>query len=109
MLQYGGKTRLVVVDRTVELPNEQGFGFDELLRVDDEKNMITRAVQVKRRYRRAFDNEGNRIVEGIELIKTFRVLDGIAGTEFPTSTVKSQLRLTRPGPGQLETGPTTIV
>jgi hypothetical protein len=89
-----GKTELLVVKRSVEVPNERGFGFDELLRVDD--LLLTRAVQVKRRYRRSFDERGNRVVEGLEIVKTFRVLDGIAGTEFPTSTIKSQIRMVRP-------------
>ena len=89
--------RIEVVDRSVEIPNDQGFGFDELLRIDDGTTLnIIRAVQIKRRFRRAFDGDGNRVVEGLELVKTFRVLDGIAGTEYPTSTVKSQLTLTRP-------------
>lgn len=88
------KVKLVVVKRSVEVPSDQGFGFDELLRVED--GTTTRAVQVKRRYRRAYDDQGNRVVEGLEIMKTYRVLDGIAGTEFPTSTVKSQIRLVRP-------------
>ena len=95
LLQYGpSKTKLSVVKRSVEIPTDRGFGFDELLRVEDQ--MVTRAIQVKRRYRRSFDENGNRVVEGLEITKTFRVLDGIAGTEFPTSTIKTQLRLTRP-------------
>ncbi len=93
-LEFGNKVKLVVVRRSVEVPSDQGFGFDELLRVED--GATTRAVQVKRRYRRAFDNQGNRVVEGLEIMKTYRVLDGIAGTEFPTSTVKSQIQLVRP-------------
>ena len=36
------------------------------------------------------------VVEGLEIVKTYRVLDGVAGIEFPTSTTKSTLRLTRP-------------
>lgn len=91
-LEYD-KTRVTVVKRTVEPPSDQGFGFNELYRIDD--GLVTRAVQVKRRYRRAFDDSGNRVVEGLEIMKTFRVLDGVAGTEMPTSTTKSQLRLTR--------------
>lgn len=93
-LEFDNKVKLVVVKRSVEVPSDQGFGFDELLRVED--GATTRAVQIKRRYRRAFDEQGNRVVEGLEIMKTFRVLDGIAGTEFPTSTVKSQIRLVRP-------------
>jgi hypothetical protein len=91
-LQYD-KTRVTVVKRTVEPPSDEGFGFNELYRIDD--GLVTRAAQVKRRYRRAYDPEGNRVVEGLEIMKTFRVLDGIAGTEKPTSTTKSQIRLTR--------------
>lgn len=93
-LEFENKVKLIVVKRSVEVPSEKGFGFDELLRVED--GSTTRAVQIKRRYRRAFDDQGNRVVEGLEIMKTFRVLDGIAGTEFPTSTVKSQIRLVRP-------------
>jgi len=52
---------------------------------------------VQRRFRRAFGKDGSRIVEGLEIVKTFRVMDGIAGTEMPTSTTKSSLRLARPG------------
>ena len=94
VLEFDSKVKLVVVKRSVEPPTDKGFGSDELIRVED--GVTTRAIQVKRRYRRAFDDQGNRVVEGLEIIKTFRVLDGIAGTEFPTSTIKSQIRLVRP-------------
>jgi hypothetical protein len=93
VLRYGS-TKLIVVRRSVEVPNDDGFGFDELIRVDD--GIVTRAVQVKRRYRRGFDDSGNRVVDGLEILKTFRVLDGIAGIEFPTSTTKSRIRQMRP-------------
>mmetsp|Transcript_5157 Transcript_5157/g.10799 ORF Transcript_5157/g.10799 Transcript_5157/m.10799 type:complete len:258 (-) Transcript_5157:1957-2730(-) len=93
-LAYDGRVELVVVKRSVEVPTDQGFGFNELIRVGD--GTTTRAVQIRRRYRRSFDEQGNRVVEGLEIMKTFRVLDGIAGTEFPTSTVKSQIRMVRP-------------
>jgi hypothetical protein len=89
-----GNAKLIVVRRSVEVPNDNGFGFDELSRVDD--GIVTRCVQVKRRYRRGFDDRGNRVVDGLEIVKTFRVLDGIAGIEYPTSTTKSRIRLTRP-------------
>ncbi|KAL3924161.1 MAG: hypothetical protein SGARI_006088, partial [Bacillariaceae sp.] len=72
-LQYD-KFRIAVVQRKVEVPSDQGFGFNELYRIDD--GLVSRAVQVKRRYRRAFDDAGNRVVEGLEIMKTFRVLDG---------------------------------
>lgn len=88
------KIKLTVKSRSVELPSAKGFGFNELIRI--EEGPYTRAVQVKRRYRRAFDDNGLRMVEGLEIVKTFRVLDGIAGTEMPTSTVKSTIRLRRP-------------
>lgn len=92
---------IVVVQRKIELPSEKGFGFNELYRITSSAggifgdNKVQRAVRVQRRYRRALDDEGNRIVEGLEIMKTFRVLDGIAGTEMPTSTTKSQMKLRR--------------
>ena len=94
-LEFDNKSQLSVVQRTVELPSDKGFGYNELYKIQDGP-FTTRAVQVKRRYRRAFDGGGNRVVEGLEIVKTFRVLDGVAGTEFPTSTIKSQIRLLRP-------------
>ena len=57
---------------------------------------IEYAVRIQRRFRRANDATGARVVEGLEIQKTYRVLDGIAGIEFPTSTLKSTLRLVRP-------------
>lgn len=93
-LQYAS-TKLKVVQRSVELPSDKpGFGFDELVRIDD--GLFVRAAQIKRRYRRGFDENGARFVEGLEIMKTFRVLDGIAGTELPTSVTKSRLTLRRP-------------
>ena len=89
---------IVVVQRKVELPSEKGFGFNELYRITSSAggifgdNKVQRAVRVQRRYRREFDGEGNRIVEGLEIMKTYRVMDGIAGTEMPTSTTKSQIK-----------------
>jgi hypothetical protein len=88
------KINLLVVQRSVELPSDNGFGSNELFRIQE--GPFERACQVKRRFRRAFDADGNRVVEGLEIMKTFRVLDGVAGTEMPTSTTKSQIRLTRP-------------
>jgi hypothetical protein len=89
-----GKLKLAVKNRSVELPSDKGFGYNELIRIQD--GPFTRAVQIKRRYRRSFDDKGNRLVEGLEIMKTFRVLDEVAGTELPTATVKSQIRLRRP-------------
>ena len=39
-------------------------------------------------------NSGDRSIEGLVLLKTFHVLDGIAG-ELPTATIKSCIFLTR--------------
>lgn len=89
-----GGLQLDVVWRIVELPSDQGFGSQELVKITD--GPFLRAALVKRRFRRNFDAQQNRVVEGLEVIKTFRVLDGVAGTELPTSTIKSQLYLTRP-------------
>ena len=57
---------------------------------------IDYALRVQRRFRRATSEGGARVVEGLEIVKTYRVLDGVAGVEMPTSTTKSTLRLTRP-------------
>jgi len=89
------KIELTVVRRVVEAPTDKGFGFQELIRITE--GPFVRAAFIKRRYRRAYDETGtNRVVEGLEIVKTFRVLDGVAGTEFPTSTTKSTIRMTRP-------------
>jgi hypothetical protein len=74
-------------------------------------NQPDRAVRVQHRYRPQqlggsgadgngvantnVSNHNVNVVEGIEIIKTYRVLDGIAGTEYPTSTTRSQFLLTR--------------
>jgi len=95
------KVDISVVQRKVEYPSANGFGFDELYKLASSAGglfgdtNVLRAVRVKRRYRRALDENGNRIVDGIELMKTYRVLDGIAGIEMPTSTTKSQIQLSR--------------
>ena len=91
-----GKTTLFVVQRKIEPPSEQGFGFNEFYGITD--GPFERAARVQRRYRRAFDDEGNRVIEGLEIMKTYRVLDGVAGAEMPTSTTKSVIRMTRPPP-----------
>lgn len=100
-------TELKVVQRTVEPQNNQGSlaGSNELIRVTTRAGAlfgsnfdITYATRVQRRWRRTTTDEGDRVVEGIEIQKSYRVLDGIAGIETPTSTVKSTLRLTRTYP-----------
>jgi len=91
---------LNVVQRSVELPSEQGWGSNELLRITTDGGAIfgkiNYAVRIQRRFRRANDGTGGRAVEGLELVRTYRVLDGIAGVEYPTSTIKSTIRLLRP-------------
>ena len=100
--QGGRVTVLDVIQRKVDFPNEQGFGYNEVIKVTTaaggifgEGNKVERAIRVQRRYRRALDGAGNRIVEGLELVKTYRVLDGVAGIEMPTSTTKSMIRWSR--------------
>lgn len=115
LLQYartsggpGSAAELKVVQRNVELPNEKGWGSNELIRVTTTTSAfgssfdVTYATRVQRRWRRATTEEGDRVVEGLEIMKTYRVLDGVAGVEMPTSTLKSTIRLTRP----YETRPT---
>jgi hypothetical protein len=115
LLQYartsggpGSAAELKVVQRSVELPNEKGWGSNELIRVTTTTSAfgssfdVTYATRVQRRWRRATTEEGDRVVEGLEIMKTYRVLDGVAGVEMPTSTLKSTIRLTRP----YETRPT---
>jgi len=96
------KVNLTVVKRKDELPTDQGFGFDEIYRVESSAGGIFsgtnvyRAARVKRRYRRGFDETTRkRILDAIEVVTTHRVLDGIAGIEMPTSTTKSRLRYTQ--------------
>ena len=94
----GSEVEIAAVQRKIELPSEKGFGYSELYRVTSSAggifgdSKVQRAVKVQRRYRRALDENGNRIVEGLEIQKTFRVLDGVAGIEMPTSTMKSSLK-----------------
>lgn len=97
-----GPTELAVVQRTIELPSDKGWGSDELVRVSSAagglfgSEALVRCCRIKRRYRRAYNAAGERVVEALEIVKTYRVLDGVAGVEMPTSTTKSTLRLTRP-------------
>eukprot|EP00546_Thalassionema_frauenfeldii_P002293 CAMPEP_0178937652 /NCGR_PEP_ID=MMETSP0786-20121207/25888_1 /TAXON_ID=186022 /ORGANISM="Thalassionema frauenfeldii, Strain CCMP 1798" /LENGTH=270 /DNA_ID=CAMNT_0020616271 /DNA_START=40 /DNA_END=852 /DNA_ORIENTATION=+ len=87
------KIQIDVIQRLVEAPSDAGFGFQELYRIFD--GPFVRAALVKRRYRRAFDEQNRRQVQGLEIMKTFRVLDGMAGTEFPTATIKTSILMTR--------------
>ena len=100
--QGGRLTELDIVQRKIDLPSEQGFGYNEIVRITTaaggifgEGNKVQRAIRVQRRYRRALDGDGNRTIEGLELVKTYRVLDGVAGVEMPTSTTKSMIRFSQ--------------
>mmetsp|Transcript_28080 Transcript_28080/g.77229 ORF Transcript_28080/g.77229 Transcript_28080/m.77229 type:complete len:281 (-) Transcript_28080:1392-2234(-) len=97
-LEYNGNIQISVVRRTIEPPNDAGFGYQEFLAIQDGP-FVLRGCLIKRRYRRNFAPDGQRILEGLEIAKTFRVLDGVAGTEFPTSTLKSTLLLTASSSG----------
>ena len=102
----GSAAELRVVQRSVELPQESndgtrqlgGWGSDELYRVTTSTAItgeIYYCARVKRRWRRGVTEDGGRLVEGLEIVKTYRVLDGVAGVEYPTSTTKSMIRLVR--------------
>lgn len=96
----GSAAEVRVLQRSVELPNDKGWGSNELLRLRTPSGFgdakIDYALRVQRRFRRGTTESGARVVEGLEIIKTYRVLDGVAGVEMPTSTTKATLRLTRP-------------
>ena len=94
------EVELVVVQRKIEPPSETGFGSDELVRVKSSAGgafkslSVYRAARIRRRWRRGFDETtGKRVVDGLEIVTTYRVLDGVAGTEMPTSTTKSRIRM----------------
>ena len=94
------EVELVVVQRRIEPPSETGFGSDELVRIKSSAGgafkslSVYRAARVRRRWRRGFDEAtGKRVVDGLEIVTTYRVLDGVAGTEMPTSTTKSRIRM----------------
>lgn len=93
---------LKIVRRKNELPTDSGFGSDEVYRILSSAGgvfggaSIYRAVRLRRRFRRGYDDvTGTRILDCIEIATTHRVLDGIAGMEFPTSTVKTRMRYTQ--------------
>ena len=98
----GSAAELKVLQRSVEEPSDKGWGSNELVRITTSAGSVlggfdvTYAARVQRRWRRGTTESGQRLVEGLEIVKTYRVLDGIAGVEYPTSTTKSALRLTRP-------------
>lgn len=96
---------LDIVKRANEMPSDAGFGHDEVYRILSSaggwgsifaNTSVYRAVRVRRRYRRGYDeNSGRRILDCIEVVTTHRVLDGIAGMEYPTSTCKSRMKYTQ--------------
>ena len=100
----GEPTELAVVERSSDL-SDAGFGFNELVRVSSAAAagglfggaQLVKAARVKRKFRRAYADDGtSRQIEGLEIMTTYRCLDGVCGVEMPTSTTKSTLRLTRP-------------
>jgi len=95
-----GQVNLTIVARKIEPPTEEGFGSDEIYRILSSAGGIFanvyRCARVRRRFRRGFDEStGKRILDGIEIVTTHRVLDGVAGIELPTSTCKTRLRYTQ--------------
>lgn len=97
-----GPINLTVVSRKIEPVTESGFGSDEIYRIYSSAGgvfagtNVYRCARVRRRFRRGFDETtGKRILDGIEIVTTHRVLDGVAGIELPTSTCKSRLRYTQ--------------
>jgi len=82
--QGGKRVDIDAVSRQVFKPSEKGWGSNELLRVTTQSPLLYRAIKVSRRYRRGYEGE-ERIVEGIEIVKTYRVIDGIAGVEVRPS------------------------
>jgi hypothetical protein len=73
---------------------DNGFGFKELVTINE--NGFERVAQVKRRYKPESVSGGGRISawDGLEIVKTFRLLDGVIG-DLPTSTIKSRIRMER--------------
>jgi hypothetical protein len=118
--RVGTSTELAVIQRNAIVPNlEQGGtivvgGGQELIRISSVSggDPIVRAVLVKQRFRIAAAasdadttdaadagaNSQQTSITLVELVQTFRVLDGIAGTEFPTSTTMYSLTLVKLGP-----------
>ena len=97
-----GPVNLTVVSRKIEPPTESGFGSDEIYRILSSAGGIFagtnvyRCARVRRRFRRGFDEStGKRILDGIEIVTTHRVMDGVAGIDLPTSTCKTILRYTQ--------------
>jgi hypothetical protein len=98
-----GLVTLAVVQRNIEPFQSEppyGFGASELFRVSSPAGgllgngvSLQRAIKVSRRYRPVADG-----IDVLEIVKTYRVMDGVAGTEFPTSSTKSRLKLQRTDP-----------
>ena len=106
-----GAADLAVIQRSIEVDGAasmgQGWGSNELVRITTRASPlgdgalglgafeVNYATRVQRRWRRSTTDLGEPCIEGLEIMKTYRVLDGVAGVEIPTSTTKSILRLTR--------------
>jgi len=79
-------TKISIVQRT--FPNK-GIGSNDLVYI--QQPPFERAALIKTRYR----STDSGYYQGIEQVQTFRVLDGVAGTELPTSISKYALELVR--------------
>ncbi|KAJ1450448.1 hypothetical protein M885DRAFT_532309 [Pelagophyceae sp. CCMP2097] len=66
-----------------------GAGFDEVFLLTDSNGFERQA-----RVRRKLKPNGNDSIDGLEILTTFRVLDGVAG-DLPTSTTKTRIRYDR--------------
>jgi hypothetical protein len=85
--------RIQVWQRRVEqLP--VGLGLQELVIITNNQGptKFESAARIQRRFRLAVDDQSN--LDGIEIVKTFRLLDGVI-SDLPTSTTKTRLRLER--------------
>jgi hypothetical protein len=124
--RIGATTEMAVIQRSVIVPDlEQDIfvaGGQELIRISStsgDTDAIVRAVllvqqrfhpaaaAVKERSQQNNSSSSISRLEGLELVQTFRVLDGVADTEFPTSTAKYRLKLVKLGP--LVNNTTTVV
>lgn len=111
-----GGIDLTVVQRNIDTPahNSECFGFNEMIRIRSTRSNNNKrtsnnnggifsvvpvqqsVVQIERRYRILDDGPENRVMEGLEVLKTYLVLDnGIVRTDVPTSTTRSRIRLSR--------------
>jgi hypothetical protein len=85
-----GEVVVRVWQRSIE-QLDGGFGFKELYTIDEGSGpgKFERVASIKRRYRLSSGG-----IDGLEIMKTFRLLDGVVG-DLPTSTMKTRIRLDR--------------